>query len=209
MSQSHYLPAWNKYRKVIIAQADPHQREQLSMLFRFEGYQVLPVGSLSVLRDVLAHERPDLMVVHAHLGDDDTIEYLAEIRGRHRGITTIVTLDAESVETTVRAMQSGAYQVFAYPIKSEVLLDAARDRMRKAVVVTQTAESTQVTLRGFNQLTPREMEVMELLIEGYSNKEIGKRLNISPRTVEVHRARCLSKLGARNTADMIRIALSQ
>jgi DNA-binding CsgD family transcriptional regulator len=57
-------------------------------------------------------------------------------------------------------------------------------------------------------LTPREREVLERLVAGASNKEVGRALGISPRTVEVHRARIMGKLGARNAADLVRIALS-
>jgi two-component system response regulator FixJ len=59
------------------------------------------------------------------------------------------------------------------------------------------------------QLTPREQEVAELIADGASNKEAGRKLGISPRTVEIHRARIMEKLGARNAADLVRIVLTQ
>jgi DNA-binding CsgD family transcriptional regulator len=58
-------------------------------------------------------------------------------------------------------------------------------------------------------LTPREREVLEQIIGGASNKETGRNLGISPRTIEVHRARIMAKLGAKNAADLVRIVLSQ
>jgi DNA-binding CsgD family transcriptional regulator len=68
-----------------------------------------------------------------------------------------------------------------------------------------------LTLRrfpGYEMLTPRERQVLAQIAAGASNKEVGRHLGISPRTVEVHRARIMDKLGARNTADLVRIALS-
>ena len=65
-----------------------------------------------------------------------------------------------------------------------------------------------VEVRGFAQLTPREREVLQLITNGQSNKEAGRQLGISPRTIEVHRARVMEKLGARNTADLMRIVLT-
>jgi two-component system, LuxR family, response regulator FixJ len=59
------------------------------------------------------------------------------------------------------------------------------------------------------ELTQREREVAQLIAEGASNKEAGRRLGISPRTVEIHRARIMAKLGARNAADLVRIVLSR
>jgi two-component system response regulator FixJ len=63
-------------------------------------------------------------------------------------------------------------------------------------------------IEGGERLTPREREVLAQVIAGASNKEAGRRLGISPRTIEVHRARIMEKLGARNAADLVRIVLS-
>ena len=62
---------------------------------------------------------------------------------------------------------------------------------------------------GSERLTPREREVLIEIVNGSSNKEAGRNLDISPRTIEVHRARIMEKLGARNAADLVRIALGQ
>jgi two-component system, LuxR family, response regulator FixJ len=61
---------------------------------------------------------------------------------------------------------------------------------------------------GRDRLTPRELEVLELIANGHSNKEAGRRLGISPRTVEVHRAHILDKTGARNTADLVNVVMN-
>jgi two-component system response regulator FixJ len=60
-----------------------------------------------------------------------------------------------------------------------------------------------------SRLTPREREVLDLVAAGASNKEAGRRLGISPRTIEVHRARIMDKLGAKNAADLVRIVMSE
>lgn len=67
----------------------------------------------------------------------------------------------------------------------------------------------QAEANGVDALTPREREVLEAIIAGASNKVVGRKLRISPRTVEVHRARIIDKLGAKNTADLVRIVLAQ
>jgi DNA-binding CsgD family transcriptional regulator len=61
---------------------------------------------------------------------------------------------------------------------------------------------------GYNDLTPREREVLKQIVGGFSNKETGRKLGVSPRTIEVHRARIMAKLGAKNAADLVRIVLS-
>jgi DNA-binding NarL/FixJ family response regulator len=67
----------------------------------------------------------------------------------------------------------------------------------------------QAEANGVDVLTPREREVLEAIIAGASNKVAGRKLRISPRTVEVHRARIIDKLGAKNTADLVRIVVAQ
>jgi two-component system response regulator FixJ len=69
------------------------------------------------------------------------------------------------------------------------------------------AEAVTLEFAGQSQLTPREREVLALIASGASNKETGRRLGISPRTVETHRARIMDKIGARNAADLVRIVL--
>jgi len=72
-----------------------------------------------------------------------------------------------------------------------------------------TAQRGHVTFPGSERLTPRERAVLKQIVAGASNKETGRKLGISPRTIEVHRARIMAKLGARNAADLVRIVLSQ
>ena len=80
----------------------------------------------------------------------------------------------------------------------------ARGRIELASKKTEGAG----TVGAVSELTPREREVADLIADGASNKEAGRRLGISPRTVELHRAHVMEKLGARNAADLVRIVLS-
>jgi DNA-binding CsgD family transcriptional regulator len=72
-----------------------------------------------------------------------------------------------------------------------------------------TAVERMAERKGFNTLTPRERDVLAEIVSGASNKEAGRSLKISPRTIEIHRARIMDKLGAKNAADLVRIALGR
>ncbi len=72
-----------------------------------------------------------------------------------------------------------------------------------------TAVERMAERKGFNLLTPRERDVLAQIVSGASNKEAGRSLKISPRTIEIHRARIMDKLGAKNAADLVRIALAR
>ena len=118
--------------------------------------------------------------------------------------------DRPEVDSAVLAMKAGATDVFTKPIDSERLVRAVRDALKHDIQLGTVAEGgrRRIEVRGFDQLTPREREVLQLITNGQSNKEAGRELGISPRTIEVHRARVMEKLGARNTADLMRIVLT-
>jgi two-component system response regulator FixJ len=99
--------------------------------------------------------------------------------------------------------------VISKPIDTDHLLAVIREALHLNVHLGPFQGGRRaVEVRGFSQLTPRERQVLELITNGQSNKEAGRELGISPRTIEVHRARVMEKLGARNTADLMRIVLT-
>jgi FixJ family two-component response regulator len=106
-------------------------------------------------------------------------------------------------------MKHGALDFLEKPFSSDTIVG----RVRAAVKVWREARGGEIdglaNFPGRHLLTCREREVLSQVARGASNKEAGRRLGISPRTVEVHRARIMDKLGARNAADLIRIVLSE
>lgn len=100
--------------------------------------------------------------------------------------------------------------VISRPIDIELLSSGVRDSLRRDIHLGGPLgeRGRSVEVRGFSRLTGREREVLQLITDGLSNKEIGRTLGISPRTAEVHRARIMEKLGAKNAADLIRIVLT-
>jgi two-component system, LuxR family, response regulator FixJ len=126
-----------------------------------------------------------------------------------RGILLpVVVLTAHGdVPTTRVAMKGGAFDFLEKPINDEVLLDVLKNAIREDIH-RHAAESAQDALRSrLARLTPREREVLDLLVEGLSHREIAARLTISPRTVEVYKARMMEKLQCRSLAELIRAAL--
>ncbi|MBJ7579269.1 response regulator [Devosia sp. MC532] len=208
-TQPYYHAYLNRDRLVHIVDSDPGTCEALSVLFRLEGFQTVFSLDISSFQQVLERRRVDVMVVNLELGADNGLSVLRRVKMQHMGATVIMLADRPHVDLAVTAMKMGATDVITKAIDTEHLLSVVREALRKDIHVgAMQAGGRSVEVRGFSQLTPREREVLQLITDGQSNKEAGRELGISPRTVEVHRARVMEKLGARNTADLMRIVLT-
>ncbi|MBN9310508.1 MAG: response regulator transcription factor [Devosia sp.] len=211
MTERFYYPSFlHRDRLVHILDSDAETCEALSVLFRLEGFQAaFAIDAASFL--VAAERRPpDVALVNIHIGHEDGLAILRRLKTLRTGTPVFILEDQPEVDSAVLAIKAGAADVFPKPIDSERLVRAVRDALRQDIQVGAVDRDGRrnVEVRGFDQLTPREREVLQLITNGQSNKEAGRELGISPRTIEVHRARVMEKLGARNTADLMRIVLT-
>jgi two-component system, LuxR family, response regulator FixJ len=126
-----------------------------------------------------------------------------------RGIVLpVVVLTAHGdVPTTRVAMKGGAFDFLEKPINDEILLDVLKNAIREDIHRHAAARAEDALRSRLARLTPREREVLDFLVEGLSQREIAARLTISPRTVEVYKARMMEKLQCRSLAELIRVAL--
>ncbi|KKC35280.1 hypothetical protein WH87_16965 [Devosia epidermidihirudinis] len=205
----YYHSFLNRDRLIHIVDADLATCEALSVLFRLEGFQT--TFSLDATHFIIGIERrrPDVVVLNLRLGEESGLSLLRRVKSQRMGTPVFILADTPQLEAAVTAMKLGASDVISKPIDTEHLLGVVRDALRRDVHLgAMQAGRRPVEVRGFAQLTPREREVLQLITNGQSNKEAGRELGISPRTIEVHRARVMEKLGARNTADLMRIVLT-
>ncbi|NOZ31641.1 MAG: response regulator transcription factor [Alphaproteobacteria bacterium] len=209
MTEVFYHNSYNRDRLVHIVDADLPTSEALSVLFRLEGFQTECSSTMAQLLSALEHRHPDVLVMNMVVGGEDSLPMLRRFKSMRTGAPVFLISEESDVTRAVEAMKAGCADVITTPIDTERLVRAVRDSLRRDVHVGAVQGGWRpVEIRGFNQLTPREREVLQLITNGQSNKEAGRELGISPRTIEVHRARVMEKLGARNTADLIRIVLT-
>ena len=109
-----------------------------------------------------------------------------------------------TVDMCRRAFKSGAAEFLEKPVNDDALLEALQNAVRQHVRSRERQQANHVARERYTQLSPREREVLGLIISGLTNKEIGRALDLSPRTVETHRASVFAKLGAESLADLIR-----
>lgn len=106
------------------------------------------------------------------------------------------------VSTSVRALKAGAFDFLEKPPDPAVLVERVRAALRLAAEQRRRHRANQAAQARLAQLTPREREIMPLVAQGYSSKEIGRRLGISHRTVELHRLHLMRKLGVRSVLEL-------
>lgn len=192
--------ARNRLVRVHVHHDDLRTCETACVALRIEGYQT----TFSTQRDELAaavrmQPTPSAMIV-----SDGLLTDLNVMRQQRLGTPVIVIQEEVNLDRALAALRKGVVDVIAKPLDIERMLmglkNTLADRIRPIGGITK--------LGNFASLTPREREILELLLDGSSNKQAGFILNISARTVEVHRARIMAKTGARNTADLVRRALA-
>jgi len=129
---------------------------------------------------------------------------------RDRGILLpVVVLTAHGDVATARlALKSGAFDFLEKPIDDEILIDVLRNAIREDSLRHDTQRAEDAARSFLERLTPRERDVLNLLVEGLSQREIAGRLEISPRTVEVYKARMMEKLRCRSLAEVVRTAIA-
>jgi two-component system response regulator FixJ len=138
----------------------------------------------------------------------DGLEVQAALRGKGVGLPVVIMTGHGDVSLAVQAMKAGAIDFIEKPFEKAVLISAiehAVDRLKRSANDRGRADDAAVRLQV---LTPREREVLDGLAKGLPNKTIAYDLGISPRTVEIHRANLMTKLGVRSLSEALRIAFA-
>jgi two-component system, LuxR family, response regulator FixJ len=194
---------------VFIVDDDPSVREALALLLKIEGYAAQCFGDGASFFEAVRSMSPACVILDLHLPGESGFDILRKLVAERVAAPILVISGVADIATAVEAMKYGALDFLEKPFSS----DAIVERVRAAVKVWREAWGGEIDglacFPGRHLLTGREREVLSQVAKGASNKEAGRRLGISPRTVEVHRARIMDKLGARNAADLIRIVFSE
>ncbi|HXC69900.1 MAG TPA: response regulator [Pyrinomonadaceae bacterium] len=192
---------------VFVVDDDISVRESLELLIKFAGWQPETFASA---RDFLERPRsttPSCLVLDVSLPDLNGLE-LQKLIGSERVDMPIIFITGHGdVPMTVQAMKAGAVEFLTKPFDDEVLLSAIRHAIKRSTaVLDEQAEIT--TLRGnYDSLTPREQDVMRLVVAGMLNKQIGLKLGISEITVKAHRGKMMQKMRVDSVADLVKTAV--
>src|SRR5437762_1354060 len=197
--------------EIFVVDDDPAVRDTLSMVLTAGGYQVICFADGAALLAIARTRTPACILLDVHIPGKSGLDVLREVRGEDYPAPIFMISGQGDIAMAVSAIKNGALDFIEKPFRgSEIVarLDEAIEAYARRHA--QNAPSRIATLHfpGREPLTRREREVLEQFTAGASNKEAGRHLGISPRTIEDHRANIMKKLGARNAADLVRIVMT-
>ena len=192
---------------VFVVDDDVSVRESLDLLIKFAGWQSETFASAV---DFLARPRtrtPSCLVLDVSLPDLDGLELQKLIASERTDMPIIFITGHGDVPMTVKAMKGGAVEFLTKPFDDEVLLSAIRHAIKRSAAVLDDQAETSALRSSYESLTPREREVMQLVVAGMLNKQIGLNLGISEVTVKAHRGKMMQKMKAESLADLVKTAV--
>ena len=194
---------------VFIVDDDKSVSDALTLLLRIDGFKTQNFGDGASLLEAVRFDKPACVILDLQLPGQSGLAVLQNLSEMKFAAPIIVMSGQSDIATAVAAMKNGALDFLEKPFPASAMLDRVRDAVAAYRKAANGGIHGLADFPGRHLLTSREREVLSQVAAGASNKEAGRRLGISPRTVEVHRARIMDKLGARNAADLMRIVLSQ
>lgn len=191
---------------VFVVDDDTGMRDALAQLLETAGLQVESYSSGPDFLAAYESERPGCLLLDMAMPGMSGLEVQAALNTHGFTIPIVFLTGHGDIPMAVRAVQAGAVDFLEKPIQGVALLE----RVRRALVLDREWRKTQGRTLAIQQrhakLSPREREIMTLTVSGLTSKEIARKLDISPRTVEVHRTHVMYKMGAANLADLVNMA---
>lgn len=190
---------------VFIVEDEYAVRHSLGLIMETAGYAYRTFESAEVFLQNYNPGQPGCLLLDVNLPGLNGDELQAELIRRKIHLPIIFLTAYGDIPMTVRAIKAGAVDFLTKPVPRDLLIERIQSVLQHE---TQIHEQTAEQALGMSQqygLTSREMEIMSLVVAGHSNKEIGRQLGISYRTVEIHRARILKKTGTTNPLELARL----
>jgi two-component system, LuxR family, response regulator FixJ len=199
--------------EIFIVDDDAIVRKALSMMFSSEGFRVTLFEDATSFVAAARLRLPACVLLDVHMPGKSGLDILQELDAPNYPAPILIMSGRGDIPTAVVAIKHGAFGFIQKGTDSEAIIAQARGSIKswadKRQLSGDDGELLPPTFPGSDRLTPREREVLAQVTAAASNKEAANNLGISQRTVEVHRIHIMQKLGAKNTADLIRIVLGR
>ncbi len=195
-------------RTVFVVDDDEAALDSLLMLLRSERLNPRGFSSASEFLAALTPDARGCVISDVRMPGMDGVELLKTLKGMRSILPVIVITGHADVTVAVQAMKAGAADFIEKPFESELILRLVRACLEDNDDAVDANAQRHRIQRRLDSLTARERQVLDLIIQGASNKVIAANLAISPRTVEIYRANVMSKMRADSLSDLVRMTLS-
>jgi FixJ family two-component response regulator len=191
--------------KVFIVDDDAAVRDLLAMLLEAAGYDVATFPCADDFLNVCTPDTQGCIILDVNMPNMDGPTLQEELTRRSFRLPIIFLSGQGTIPVTVRAIKAGALDFLTKPVDGSILLVRVQEALERCSIQQKQAQVSQSAAARLAMLTEREREVMMLAVAGHTSKEIAQRLDISFRTVEIHRAHVMQKTGASNILELARI----
>jgi two-component system response regulator FixJ len=193
---------------VFVVDDDADVRDSLCALLEAAGFHAEPYESAIKFLASGRATHGGCLIADIRMPDMDGLELQQELVNRRVALPVIIVTGHGDVPLAVRAMKAGAIDFLEKPFDDELLLASVRRALAEGQRTGKDMALVDIAKERVAALTPREHQVLEHLVAGRPNKAIANELDISPRTIEIHRANLMDKMQARSLSELVRMAIA-
>lgn len=192
---------------VFVVDDDDAVRSALRLLLKSVGLAAVTYASAQEFLDAYDPTRPGCVILDVRMPGMSGLELQEQLNLRGATIPVIFITGHGDIPMAVEAMQHGAFDFLQKPFRDQELLDRVQRALEKDRAVRESLRASERIRERYETLTPREREVLRLVTAGKPNKIMAADLGVSQRTVEIHRARVMEKMGADSLAQLVRMVM--
>ncbi|MBI5789932.1 MAG: response regulator transcription factor [Rhodocyclales bacterium] len=192
---------------IFVVDDEPTVRDALRLLFQSVGMNVVEYGNAFDALAAAADLQDGCLITDLRMPLMSGIDLVKALRERDCQLPIVVISGHGDIRLAVRALKAGANDFVEKPFNDQDLLDAVNSALKASTDGVRTSVVNDELAARVEQISPRELAVLKLIVAGRPNKLIARELDLSPRTVEAHRSRVMQKMGASSVAELVSLAL--